>query len=506
MAITETKYFPSANGASLSGGTGANYFRLEVKHTYDPVANTSELAVTAQVKCTTNIAPSGLYFTEGKVTVGGVQVLDLVPVGSSRYIKPLYSNMNTWVNVGLNGSVYTGRMTVPASSHTTAGAFSVAIAFTKVRVFVDSSSLNAAADASSGTLSFTPSREFSISVSASNCSVSVTKGGAAVGSTVNYGDVLTISASPNTGYGTPSITVIGATKSGSTYTVTGPVTVTATATKKAYTLTIDQGPNSTIRVARNGSVLSDGATIYHFDQLVITMAANSGHHLTLSTINDTPSSGGSYTVSSNVKVKTVAAPNDHTLHLTQGAHTTLTVTLDGSPLSNNANVQTGDHLVVSATADTGYNTPTVTVTGATKSDNEYVVGDSDVNVASSTTPQAFTLTITQGENSTVTVTKNGSPVASGGTIYYDDELIISAVPDSGYELSTFTVNGGPFISGGVLVVSGNVVVVTVAEELVGAYLKLANEVARYTAYIKKAADEIARYIPYIQTTNGWVKY
>lgn len=49
-------------------------------------------------------------------------------------------------------------------------------------------------------------------------------------------------------------------------------------------------------------------------------------------------------------------------------------------------------------------------------------------------------------------------------------------------------------------------VVTVAEELVGAYLKLANEVARYTAYIKKAADEIARYIPYIYTTNGWVKY
>lgn len=418
--------------------------------------------------------------------------------------------MNAWVNVGLNGSVYTGRITIPASSHATSGAFSVTIAFTKVRVFVDSSSLNAAADASSGTLSFTPSRTFTLTISAGTGSLVTVKRGSTplnTGDSVTYGETLTVTFAAQTGYNLTSSSVSGATHgSGSSYMVTGPMTAAATAAKKTYTLTINPGDGSTIRVTRNGSVLNSGATVSHFDQLVITMTANSGHHLTSSSVTGATLSGGVYTVNNNVVVATVAAPNDHTLHLTQGAHTTLTVTRGGSPLNNNANVQTGDHLVVSAAADTGYNTPTVTVTGATKSGNEYVVGDADVMVASSTTPQAFTLTITQGENTTVAVTKNGSPVASGDTIYYDDELVISAVPDSGYELSTFTVNSEPFISEGLLVVSGNVVVVTVAEELVGAYLKLASEVARYTAYIKKAADETARYIPYIYTTNGWVKY
>ena len=507
-------YIPSESGVSLGGAFNA-YYRLKITHSYDPVSNESTLVLIPQLKCTGAYTPYSIVFRGGASDVGmGRVYVDGVSRGtigttSGLSFRGIGTTMSTWVGVQKDGAAFT--MTVSGIKHSDTGAKTVSVYYEKFMVydqtFNQTSGVVQAVSATTLTLSQT--RQFTLSVSASNCSVSVTKGGSTVNpgaNAVTYGDVLTITAAANTGYNTPSLTVTGATKSGNTYTVTGPVTVTATSTKKSYTLTISQGTNSTIKVTRNGSVLGSGATIYHFDQLVITMTANSGYHLTSATVSGATLSGGVYTVIGAVTVTTVAEPNDHTLHLTQGAHTTLAVTLDGSPLSNNANVQTGDRLVVSASADTGYNTPTVTVTGATKSGNEYVVGDADVTVASSTTPQAFTLAITQGENSTVTVTKNGSPVASGGTIYYDDELIISAVPDSGYELSTFTVNGNNFISGGVLVVSGNVAVVTVAEELVGAYLKLADEVARYTAYIKKAADEIARYIPYIQTTNGWVKY
>lgn len=69
---------------------------------------------------------------------------------------------------------------------------------------------------------------------------------------------------------------------------------------------------------------------------------------------------------------------------------------------------------------------------------------------------AYTLSITQATDTTVTVTRNGTALSSGANIYQGDVLTISVTG------GTITVNSTPFISGNMHVVSGNVTVVSTA--------------------------------------------
>lgn len=67
---------------------------------------------------------------------------------------------------------------------------------------------------------------------------------------------------------------------------------------------------------------------------------------------------------------------------------------------------------------------------------------------------AYTLTITQASDTTVTVTKNGAAIASGATIHAGDRLQITVTG------GTVTVGGVAFTSGDIHVVTGDTVVVS----------------------------------------------
>lgn len=71
---------------------------------------------------------------------------------------------------------------------------------------------------------------------------------------------------------------------------------------------------------------------------------------------------------------------------------------------------------------------------------------------------AYTLTITQATNTTVSVMRNGTALSSGASVYQGDVLTISVTGGS------VTVDGTSFISGDMHVVSGNVAVVSTASE------------------------------------------
>lgn len=68
----------------------------------------------------------------------------------------------------------------------------------------------------------------------------------------------------------------------------------------------------------------------------------------------------------------------------------------------------------------------------------------------------YSLTITQAEDTTVTVTRNGTPLTSGATLHAGDVLTISVTG------GTITVNGETFTSGNTHTVAGNVAVVSTA--------------------------------------------
>lgn len=75
---------------------------------------------------------------------------------------------------------------------------------------------------------------------------------------------------------------------------------------------------------------------------------------------------------------------------------------------------------------------------------------------------AYTLTITQGEGTTVSVTSGGRAVASGATIYAGQQLQISVAknPTTATGTASVTVNSDEWFSGDIHVVSGNVTVVS----------------------------------------------
>lgn len=128
------------------------------------------------------------------------------------------------------------------------------------------------------------------------------------GAQIFSGDVLQITGNALDGYNFGGLVVNGAAfASGNSITVSGNVTVSASATLRSYQLIGNQATGSWINVIRNGVALSSGATIYHFDILTITAGANSGYELTGLTVNGaTFASGGSVTVSGDVVVATTA--------------------------------------------------------------------------------------------------------------------------------------------------------------------------------------------------------
>lgn len=69
---------------------------------------------------------------------------------------------------------------------------------------------------------------------------------------------------------------------------------------------------------------------------------------------------------------------------------------------------------------------------------------------------AYTLTITEDEDTTVTVTRNGVELASGAQIFSGDILVISVTG------GTIQVNSAAYTSGNPMLVSGNVTVVSTA--------------------------------------------
>lgn len=83
----------------------------------------------------------------------------------------------------------------------------------------------------------------------------------------------------------------------------------------------------------------------------------------------------------------------------------------------------------------------------------------------------YTLTLSQGEGSSISVARQSTQVASTGSlssgsiVYKDDSLKISAVPNQNYGITSLKVNGSSFTSGNSHIVAGNVSVVSTAQVL-----------------------------------------
>ena len=302
------------------------------------------------------------------------------------------------------------------------------------------------------------------------------------------GDIIVIEGGANTGYNFGSLTVNGSSfTSGSTYSVTSAVTVNSTASVKSYTLSISAGTGSSITVNRTSSPyaggstgnLSNGATIYYGDALYITFGASTGFSLSTHTVNGSSfTSGSTYSVTSAVTVNSTASVKSYTLSISAGTGSSIAVNRTSSPyaggstgiLSSGTTIYYGDALYIIFGASTGFNLSTHTVNGSSFTSGGTHTVSSAVTVNSTATAKSYTLSISAGTGSSITVNRTSSPYAdgstsnlsNGATIYYGDVLKITFTINSGYEAETTTVNGETFTSGNSHTVVSNVTVVSTA--------------------------------------------
>ena len=173
----------------------------------------------------------------------------------------------------------------------------------------------------------------------------------------------------------------------------------------------------------------------------------------------------------NVTVVSTASLKTYTLSISAGTGSTITVKRGSTTLSNGATITYGDVLTITFGASDGYNLGAHTVNGSTFASGGSHTVTGAVSVVSSATVKSFTLSISAGAGSTITVNRTSSPkqgaatgnLANGATVYYSDKLKITfGVSEARYELGAHTVNGSTFTSGSTHTVGGAVAVASTA--------------------------------------------
>lgn len=239
-----------------------------------------------------------------------------------------------------------------------------------------------------------------------------------------------------------------------------------------HVLNLSQGNNSTLVVKKLGSSVSDGDLVYYGDVLDVAFTPDTGYDV-VCTVNGTAveTTGDDFTVplGGDVSIATVAATKMLKLTLTQGDNTTVEVTSgageDVVTYSNGDYIAYDTELTITAEAGTGYDLSTFTVGGVTKTSTTTHTITADVEVVTEAALKTYTLSISQGENTIVTVTdEDEEPVLHGATISHFDVLTITATADEEYTLSTFTIDAEDATSPAEHVVDDNVVIVTAATQ------------------------------------------
>ena len=264
--------------------------------------------------------------------------------------------------------------------------------------------------------------------------------------TANYGTTYTVTVTPATGYnaGTPSV---------SSGTITGNLTITATAaTIKTFTLSIGATTNQTY-VATIGGVAktaTSSATNYTVDYgtaYSIVYTANAA----TAAYTYTASAAVSGTVTADVSVPaksatstlryynlTVPATTNQTYVLKLAVNSTYGGTLPSytstatSAAQNNLSCPYGTTYTITYTGNTGYNggaTKTGTVTAATTVTH---------NAA---TIKVLKVIITKPEHGSIYATYEGKNYWGELNVNYGSTVTFTCTPDSGYTLKNWTKNG-----------------------------------------------------------------
>lgn len=148
---------------------------------------------------------------------------------------------------------------------------------------------------------------------------------------------------------------------------------------------------------------------------------------------------GTLTSDTYIYAQSAAKKNECTLTITQSPHQTITVTANGNKYTNTVSLPYGTTYTVSIEPAEGYNAGKLNKTSGTLTGNDSIS-------ATAATIKQFTLTITQSEHQTITVTTNGKTYTSSVKLDYGTKWKANIVPDTGYNSGTLNKTSGMILS------------------------------------------------------------
>ena len=261
------------------------------------------------------------------------------------------------------------------------------------------------------------------------------------GSDVTYGTVLTVEATPNTGYKLDIIKVNGTRISGVSFTVTSNSTVEVVfgETNKS-TVTYSQSVGGTLRVLNGTQVVTSGSVVNDGTVLTVEATPALGYRLDSIRVNGTRIAGFTFTITSSSLVEAYFSKPQITVSYTQSAGGTFKVKNGSQEVASGSTVDHGTVLTVEARAAEHYKLDSIRVNGTRISGLSFTVTE-NTNIEVFFGKQSYTVTYNSNMYSgKIEVTRGSEIVASGSSVEYGTQLMVRAIPNPGFEVKSLTIN------------------------------------------------------------------
>ena len=261
------------------------------------------------------------------------------------------------------------------------------------------------------------------------------------GSDIAYGTVLTVEATPNTGYKLDIIKVNGTRISGVSFTVTSNSTVEVVfgETNKS-TVTYSQSVGGTLRVLNGTQVVASGSVVNDGTVLTVEATPAPGYRLDSIRVNGTRIAGFTFTITSSSLVEAYFSKPQITVSYTQSVGGTLRVLNGSQEIASGSSVEYGTVLTFEATAAEHYKFDSIRVNGTRISGLSFTVTE-NTNIEVFFGKQSYAVTYNSNMYSgKIEVTRGSEIVASGSSVEYGTQLMVRAIPNHGFEVKSLTIN------------------------------------------------------------------
>lgn len=304
------------------------------------------------------------------------------------------------------------------------------------------------------------------------------------GTPLPEGTVVTVTATPATGYELEGIYLNGEKLDGNTFTVAGEGEIKAVVKKtptgkEKYAVKVLAQSNVSVRLFdESGTIIPSGTPVLEGTVVTVEVRPDNGYELEGIYRNDAKLDGNTFVVTGESVIKAIvrAAPpvepsvTKYVVTIEPSRNGTITLSDEaGTRIESGSAVAEGTLVLIAAVADHGYKLAAVTLNREVIAANRFTVtGDTEVGAifevdpAASgdepSVPEKVVVSYSSVGPGTVSVVSGDGAIASGSEVEKDSEITLVCEPQSGARLAALKVTGAEVpadFDGRAVIVAGN---------------------------------------------------